>query len=75
MIKEAVELLTTILFNPTRKGLNCLLKGLQREDKNRLFRNFVSNFPEHWLFKFEKPGFNDWRLEKLDNYDFDEEDL
>ena len=75
MIKEAVELLTTILFNPTRKGLNCLLKGLQREEKYRIFRNFVSNFPEHWLFKFEKPGFDDWRLEKLDNQDMDEEEL
>ena len=65
-IKEAANLLTTILFNPTRKGINCLLTGLTREEKARLFRNFVSNFPDQWNQKFDKVEFDDWRLEKLE---------
>ena len=52
-IKEANDLLTTILYNPTRKGLNGKLSKITREQKYKLFRNFSKNFPEKWWYKFD----------------------
>lgn len=74
-IKEAQNLLTTILYNPTRKGLNGQLKEICREQKLKLFRNYAKNFPEKWLFKFDQQVFNEWRLEYLENADLEDEDF
>ena len=37
-IQEALNLLQTILYNPTRKGLHKSLMNLTRVQKHRLFR-------------------------------------
>ena len=73
--KDAAELLRTVLYNSTRKGLNGELKALNTAEKHKLFRNFAKNFPPKWCEKFDIPEFNEWRLEYVENIDLEEEDF
>ena len=52
-LRGAIELLRTVNFNETRKGLNAELKGLKRTEKHKLFRTLASNLPAAWCEKFE----------------------
>ena len=52
-LKTAIELLRTVNFNSTRKGLNGQLKALQPTEKHKLFRELASNLPFEWCKKFD----------------------
>ena len=70
-----MELLRTVLFNATRKGLNEQLKALDKAQKHRLFRNFAKQFPLKWCEKFDQPEFNEYRMEFMDNCDWEEQEF